>query len=392
MKGNFRSLNEIIAFRGGGTPRKDVPEYWSDEIPWASVKDFKSLDLSRTQDSISRKGLESSASNLIPAEHVIIPTRMALGKAAINSIDMAINQDLRALIPKVPLDSRYLLHSMIGLADEIVRYGSGATVKGITQENLGRLQIPLPPLAEQKRIAAILDAADALRAKRREALAQLDALLQSTFLSLFGDPVSNPMRWEDSSLLGTLAEIVSGVAKGRKLGDKNVRIFPYLAVANVQDKYLKLDVVKSIEATDEEIAKYRLIKDDLLLTEGGDPDKLGRGSLWHDGLPECIHQNHIFRVRITSAKIDPIYLNWLIGSQRGKKYFLRSAKQTTGIASINMTQLRAFPMLIPPLPLQQKFAAIVGSIERQKTAQRGHLAELDALFAALQHRAFGGEL
>ena len=224
----------------------------------------------------------------------------------------------------------------------------GVGLKHVTKGAVHALEIPLPPLAEQKRIAAILDAADALRAKRREALAQLDALLQSTFLSLFGDPVSNPMRWEDSSLLGTLAEIVSGVAKGRKLGDKNVRIFPYLAVANVQDKYLKLDVVKSIEATDEEIAKYRLIKDDLLLTEGGDPDKLGRGSLWHDGLPECIHQNHIFRVRITSAKIDPIYLNWLIGSQRGKKYFLRSAKQTTGIASINMTQLRAFPMLIPP--------------------------------------------
>ena len=199
MKGSFRSLNEILSFRGGGTPRKDVPEYWSDEIPWASVKDFKSLDLAKTQDSISRKGLEASASNLIPAGHVIIPTRMALGKAAINSIDMAINQDLRALIPKVPLDSRYLLHAMIGLADEIVRYGSGATVKGITQENLGKLQIPLPPLAEQKRIAAILDAADALRAKRREALAQLDALLQSTFLTLFGDPVKG---WITTDIAG----------------------------------------------------------------------------------------------------------------------------------------------------------------------------------------------
>lgn len=290
------------------------------------------------------------------------------------------------------LHLRYAYHFLETYLDTLREQSIGGIIKYIKMGNLTDAQIPLPPLAEQKRIAAILDAADALRAKRREALAQLDALLQSSFLTLFGDPVSNPMGWENSAVLGTLAEIASGVTKGRKLGEKNARAIPYLAVANVQDKHLKLDAVKSIEATDEEIAKYRLLKNDLLLTEGGDPDKLGRGSLWHDELPECIHQNHIFRVRITSANIDPIYLNWLIGSQRGKKYFLRSAKQTTGIASINMTQLKAFPMLIPPLPLQQKFAAIVESIERQKTAQRAHLAELDALFAALQHRAFRGEL
>jgi type I restriction enzyme S subunit len=98
------SFGEIVTFRGGGTPRKDVPDYWSDEIPWATVKDFKGPFLDRTQNSISAKGLEKSAVNIIPAGHVIIPTRMALGKAAINKIDLAINQDLRALISKSPLD------------------------------------------------------------------------------------------------------------------------------------------------------------------------------------------------------------------------------------------------------------------------------------------------
>jgi len=293
------------------------------------------------------------------------------------------------------LDSKFLYRwfSSDPIQTTLRSFGNKTTnISNLDHKRCLNLQIPLPPLDEQKRIAAILDAADALRAKRRQSIAQLDALIQSTFLDLFGDPVTNPMGWDDSTLLSNMAEIVSGVTKGRKLNGKNAREIPYLAVANVQDKHLKLDAVKSIEATDEEIEKYRLLKNDLLLTEGGDPDKLGRGSLWNDGLPVCIHQNHIFRVRIISTNIIPIYLNWLIGSQRGKKYFLRSAKQTTGIASINMTQLKAFPMLTPPLPLQQKFAAIVESIERQKTTQRAHLAELDALFAALQHRAFRGEL
>jgi type I restriction enzyme S subunit len=257
---------------------------------------------------------------------------------------------------------------------------------------LARLEIPLPPLAEQRRIAEVLDKAEALRAKRRAALAQLDSLTQSLFLDLFGDPVTNSKGWVDSKMLGDVADIVSGITKGRKVNGEAVREVPYLAVVNVQDKSLNLNSLKMIEATEREVDRYKLIENDLLLTEGGDPDKLGRGTLWNNDLPECIHQNHIFRVRLTSLDIDPLFLNWLVGSQRGKKYFLRSAKQTTGIASINMTQLRGFPLLIPPIDLQREFASRVAAVEKLKTAQRAALAELDALFASLQHRAFRGEL
>ena len=181
-------------------------------------------------------------------------------------------------------------------------------------------------------------------------------------------------------------------ANGYDLSIKVTREVPYLAVANVQDTALRLDGIKFIEATENEISRYRLQKDDLLLTEGGDPDKLGQGTLWQNELSECIHQNHIFRVRLTSNAIEPLFLNWIVGSTRAKKYFLRSAKQTTGIASINMTQLRGFPLLIPPLPLQQTFATRIQAIETLKAGHRAALAQLDALFAALQQRAFAGLL
>jgi type I restriction enzyme, S subunit len=150
--------------------------------------------------------------------------------------------------------------------------------------------------------------------------------------------------------------------------------------------------LKTIEASEDEINRYRLQRNDLLLTEGGDPDKLGRGTLWSGEIPECIHQNHVFRVRLNTTDIDPLFLNWIVGSQRGKTYFLRSAKQTTGIASINMTQLKGFPVFIPPLPLQQQFAQRIAAIEALKATQREAIVQLDALFASLQHRAFRGEL
>ncbi len=292
-------------------------------------------------------------------------------------------------------DARYLHHYLrlkeVRTEGRRRMTGSGGQ-RRVPASFLSELRIPVPSLDEQRHIAAVLDQAETLRTQRRVALAQLDSLTQSLFLDMFGDPVANDRRWPEALTLGEVADIASGVTKGRKLEGKITRELPYLAVANVQDKSLRLDGVKSIDATEDEIQRYRLQRNDLLLTEGGDPDKLGRGTLWNDELPECIHQNHIFRVRLTTRLLTPLFLNWIVGSSRGKKYFLRSAKQTTGIASINMTQLKGFPLLVPPLALQQTFAIRIQAIEALKVTHRAALNELDALFSSLQHQAFSGEL
>lgn len=170
------------------------------------------------------------------------------------------------------------------------------------------------------------------------------------------------------------------------------RKVPYLAVSNVQDKFLDMQVVKTIEATEAEILRYRLKEDDILLTEGGDPDKLGRGTLWAAELAEAIHQNHIFRVRVTSKDILPVFLIWLLGSPYGKAYFLRSAKQTTGIASINRRQLSEFPVLVPPRREQAQFGKYVYRVGRLIKNEKSALSVTDALFYSLQDRAFSSQL
>jgi len=293
------------------------------------------------------------------------------------------------------VDDRYLFHFVrtpaVRLAGERRMTGS-AGQKRVPKAFLEALKLPLPPLPEQKRIAAILDQADALREKRRAAIAKLDELLQSVFLDMFGDPVTNPKGWDSKKKLGDVSEIVSGITVGRKLKAKRIRVIPYLAVVNVQDRHLNLAQIKTIEATDEEIERYSLMKNDLLLTEGGDPDKLGRGALWKDELPTCIHQNHIFRVRILARELNPTYLNFLVGSVLGKRYFMKSAKQTTGIASINMTQLRNFPILMPPNDLQHRFEKCVMRVEEQKQQIGQNQQKLNDLFSSLQQRAFLGEL
>jgi restriction endonuclease S subunit len=192
MSAHMVPIGEVVDFIGGGTPSRDVDNYWNGEIPWASVKDFKGPSIDSTLESITHDGLSASSSALIPAGHVIMPTRMALGKAAINSVDVAINQDLKALKPKTRIDTRYLLHAILSRAKEIQSHGKGATVQGITIERLRAIPIPLPPLEEQRRIAAILDRAQDIKAKVSQRSCLLQALARSLFVRRFGLPSENP--------------------------------------------------------------------------------------------------------------------------------------------------------------------------------------------------------
>ncbi len=290
---------------------------------------------------------------------------------------------------------RYLYHWIVtGQTQAALRSCARQTtnISNLSIAQAQELEIPLPSLEEQRRIAGILDQADALRRLRACALDKLNSLGQAIFYEMFGDLRDNPFNWPQPSSLGEIADVVSGITKGRKTRTSDLREVPYLAVANVQDRHLKLDVVKTIEASETEIDRFRLQKDDILLTEGGDPDKLGRGTLWNDELAECIHQNHVFRVRVEAEGVRPTFLSWQIGSPAGKAYFLKLAKQTTGIASINKTQLKGFPVLQPPLPLQLEFEQRLAALSKSTKSGMSGYEGLEALFASLQHRAFRGEL
>ncbi len=163
-------------------------------------------------------------------------------------------------------------------------------------------------------------------------------------------------------------------------------------MANVQDAYLDLSEVKEIDATTEEITQYRLRLGDILLTEGGDRDKLGRGAVWRGEIEECIHQNHIFRVRLLDNDFVSDYVSALLGSSYGKRYFLKAAKQTTGIASINRTQLAAFPVLRAAVEVQQRYSAVLAEARRLHHRLDSVVQTTDRLFDSLAQRAFRGEL
>lgn len=292
-------------------------------------------------------------------------------------------------------DSRFLYHlvrsnQLLFLGQRSMKGAAGH--KRVPAEFLENFEVPEWPLDDQIRIAYLLGKVEGLIAQRKQHLQQLDDLLKSVFLEMFGFRDGTYTRWR-TERLALSCDVVSGITKGKKYATEELIKVPYMRVANVQDGHFVLDEVKTIAVTQKEIDQYRLQRGDLLLTEGGDPDKLGRGSVWENQVPNCIHQNHIFRVRINGQEeLNSYYLSALVGSRYGKSYFLKSAKQTTGIASINSTQLKNFPTVIPSVALQNQFTAIVEKVEGIKSRYQASRTDLEALYCALSQQAFKGEL
>ena len=260
--------------------------------------------------------------------------------------------------------------------------------KRVPKTFLENYVVNLPDIDTQKSENKILRKVDDLIFLRKQQLVKLDELVKARFVEMFGDVLLNSMQWPEKTL-ENMADIVSGITKGRKTAEADLQEVPYMAVSNVKDGYIDWTTVKTILATRREIEQYRLMPDDILMTEGGDPDKVGRGAIIKMPLKNSIHQNHIFRVRLNEQEILPDFLAEYLQHQKAKRYFLGCAKQTTGIASINMRQIKALPTLVPPLSLQNQFAAFVERVDKQKQTVQQSLEKLELMKKALMQEYFG---
>ena len=312
----------------------------------------------------------------------IIPDKQERMITAVDCTICRVNEEI--------VDRRYFCYYLRSSAyyNQLEQNVAGTTRKRISRKNLGNVEIHIPEMEKQIYVISVLDKISAVIEARPEELQQLEELIKARFVELFGDMLLNDRGWKES-ILEEIADLVSGITKGRKVKDTELIEVPYMAVSNVKDGYIDWTTVKTIFATKNEIDQYRLLPNDVLMTEGGDPDKVGRGAIIREPMENSIHQNHIFRVRLDREIILPEYFSEYLQHQKAKRYFLRCAKQTTGIASINMKQLRSLPVLTPPMELQQQFATFVEQTDKSKVAVQKALDEAQLLFDSLMQKYFG---
>jgi type I restriction enzyme, S subunit len=284
-----------------------------------------------------------------------------------------LNQHLFRVIPKTGIDTGFLLHLLSWSIDSLSRHSHGTTMTHITRRVLLNYPVKLPTAVEQLRIAEVLDAVDAEISASRAVAAKLEsvssALITERLTILTRD-------LQERFQLNSVAEVLSGVTLGSEPSGPGSIELPYLRVANVQDGYIDTSEMKMIRILRSELSRYLLHKGDVLLTEGGDLDKLGRGAMWDGRIPDCICQNHIFRVRCDRSRILPGYFSVYMGSPMGKAYFLKIAKQTTNLASINSTQLKQMPLPLPSLDEQLSLVKLVSCCADSVAAQQRRIEKL----------------
>ena len=273
---------------------------------------------------------------------------------------------------------------------DMVRKATGASYPAVSDRIVCESKLPLPPLPEQRRIAEILDKADALRAKRRAALAQLDTLTQSIFLDMFGEPRNEPKDWPTIPLEEIVRETKLGLVRGSQEFGPEFPI-PYVRMnAITRNGELELGNVQRTHATEAEIEAYRLEPGDFLFNTRNSEELVGKTALYRGGGLHLFN-NNLMRVRFT-AKADAVFVAAAFKTAFVQHELNLRKSGTTNVFAIYYKDLRSLPLPLPPIALQREFARGVTAVEALKTAQRASLAELDALFASLQHRAFRGEL
>lgn len=384
------SLSSLVEIKGGGTPSKAEPTYWNGDIPWASVKDFKSSTLSGASDYITQAGIDNSATSLIEKGNIIIPTRMALGKIAINTIDLAINQDLKALIIRdhKKVDLEYLFRCIQSKSDEIIKQGKGATVKGITLDVLNNLQIPLPPLETQKQIAAVLEKADQLRKDCKLLEQELNSLAQSVFIEMFGDPATNPKGWK----IGTIAELLSSANYGTsEKSSTDILKYPVLRMNNITyEGNWDFTSLKYMDMDEKDEDKYLVQDGDILFNRTNSKELVGKTAVYREKEPMA-YAGYLVRARCNKFG-HPDYISSFMNSKYGKQTLQTMCKSIVGMANINAKEFQSIKIAKPPIELQIDFSFRIAKIRALIQEVKLQDLEYQTVFNALMQKAFSGEL
>jgi type I restriction enzyme S subunit len=393
MKTELTKLGSVCKFLNGGTPTKENAAYFDGDIAWITGADITSFKVTKARSFITEKAIKESATNLVSAGTVLLVTRTSVGKVAVAGMTLCFSQDITAIRnDEKHLDKSFLIYFLKTKEPYFKQSARGATIGGITREVVSEIEIPLPSLPEQKRIAAILDKADRLRRQRRFAQTLSDSFLQSVFIKMFGDPVSNPMNWE-VSLLGKACVPKDGIKAGPfgssikkdSYSETGVRVYGQEQV--IVDNY-RIGNYRISEKKFQEMKAYAVQPDDILISLVG---TFGKVSIVPKDAELGIINPRLIRMRLNQEKLKSIFFREIFRNNSFlRKMQIMSHGGTMGI--LNGAQLKEIEIILPSLPLQEKFAEIVKKFERVRRQQREAARQAEHLFQTLLHRAFRGEL
>lgn len=383
------SLGRCCEVVGGATPRRDEPRYWGGDIPWVTPKDISELDepvLTNPPESITEPGYRSASTRLLPAGSILFSSRAPIGLVAIAGRPMCTNQGFKSLIPGPDVDSRFLYHAIKRHVPRIQAMGNGATFKEVSKEVMERVEVALPKdVREQRRIAAILDKADAIRRKRRQALAETNTLLRSVFLEMFGDPATDP-KCVGRAPLESFGQIMTGNTPSRAVADYFGNEIEWIKSDNINtpDHFLT-PAIEGLSEQGKNIARIAPAGSILVTCIAGSPNCIGNVAITDRDVAFNQQINAIIPNRDTDLYF--LYVQFILG-----KALVQRASTDSMKGMVSKSKFSDIKFIKPSHARQKEFGAIV---KRHFEYFRGialSAQTAESMFAALSQRAFRGEL
>jgi type I restriction enzyme, S subunit len=372
-KWKTKPLGDLCTIVAGGTPSRGKFHYYGGGIPWVKISDMLNDPIIRTEETITQEGLDNSTAKLLPAGTLLISIFATIGRTAVLGTNATTNQAIVGVIPKkgVELDIRFLRQYLDHSVSSLVNQARGVAQSNINGSILKRIEVPLPLLAEQKRIADILDKAVLIRRKRHEAREELPNLVNSQFLEMFGDPLMNLRGWD----VLPLAEVVQNRDSLRiplKESDRGLRHgqYPYYGSVGVIDH----------------IDDYIYEGEHLLISEDGKHLESRNRPITCLATEKFWVNNHA-HVLADNGTADLCFLAWQIEHRPIREY-------VTGIDQfkLNRGSLDRIPVCVPPIELQKQFRRFYTHAQRMEAGYDDALSSSNDLFNSLVQRAFRGEL
>ena len=383
-------ISEFCRTGSGGTPSRKQAEFYNGNIPWIKSGDLREKTVIEASEFITDLGVQKSSAKIVPKGAILLAMYGAtVGRMAMLGIDAATNQAVCSIIPDQDRAfPKYVYYALLSKVPDFLRNAVGGAQPNISQGKIKATRIPLPPLEEQKRIATILDKADAIRRKRQQAIQLADEFLRAVFLDMFGDPVTNPKGFP----LGTIRDLVESANYGSSAkASEAVGDYPILRMGNITyEGAIDMTDLKYIDLTDKEKPKYLAVKGDLLFNRTNSKELVGKTAVYDRDDPVAI-AGYLIRVR-TNEKGNSHYISGYLNSSHGKATLQNMCKSIVGMANINAQEMQDIPVIIPPVRLQNRYGGIVVSTKEKLEAHQAALNANNELFNALSQKAFSGQL
>ena len=378
-------------FISGGTPSTKVEHYWTGDISWITGADVTDNIVVSGRKRITQEAIDNSATHVVPKGAILLVTRTGVGKVAIAGADIAISQDLTGIVLKEGTNADFVAAAIRQKTRNLLDIQQGAIIKGVLRKDVEKLEIPLPPLSEQRRIVEILDQADRLRRRRADADAKAERILPALFIKMFGDPRTNPRGLPIIDLGEVISEgpqnglykPASSYGKGTKI----LRIDGFYS-----GEVSNLDGLKRLKVAPEEIAKYGLEESDIVVNRVNSEEYLGKSAIIPALSEPVVFESNMMRFTVDTAQVLSGFVVAHLQTSFTKAEILSKAKRAINQASINQQDVRSLTILLPPLADQERFVIASSKIRTLLSRSESERVKLEMLFDALIHRAFSGNI